>query len=100
MNKVCSKQLQTSLSVWPSRLLLEISNSTGGGVFDGHCGAQLDHGVAAVGYGTTNGLDYILVKNSWGEEWGERYIRMKGNAGEPEGLSGINRMASFPTKTK
>ncbi|XP_059461680.1 cysteine protease XCP1-like [Corylus avellana] len=72
-----------------------------GGIFDGRCGTELDHGVAAVGYGTAKGLDYILVKNSWGPKWGEKgYIRMKRNNGKPEGLCGIYKMASYPTKKK
>ncbi|PSS17181.1 Cysteine protease [Actinidia chinensis var. chinensis] len=72
-----------------------------GGVFDGHCGSELDHGVAAVGYGSSKGINYIIVKNSWGPKWGEKgYIRMKRNTGKPEGICGINKMASYPTKNK
>ncbi|EEF52907.1 cysteine protease, putative [Ricinus communis] len=72
-----------------------------GGVFDGHCGTELDHGVAAVGYGTSKGLDYIIVKNSWGPKWGEKgYIRMKRKTSKPEGICGIYKMASYPTKKK
>ncbi|RWR96989.1 thiol protease SEN102-like protein [Cinnamomum micranthum f. kanehirae] len=71
------------------------------GVFTGECGTDLDHGVAAVGYGTTvDGTKYWIVKNSWGVEWGEKgYIRMERGISAKEGLCGIAMEASYPIKS-
>ncbi|WCJ38996.1 Cysteine proteinases superfamily protein [Euphorbia peplus] len=67
------------------------------GVFNGSCGTELDHGVAIVGYGVGYGKKYWVVKNSWGNQWGEEgYIRMQKDVAEKEGLCGIAMQASYP----
>ncbi|KAF0291937.1 Digestive cysteine proteinase 2 [Amphibalanus amphitrite] len=67
-----------------------------GGVYDDPgCSATYEnHSALAVGYGTEDGKDYWLVKNSWGTDWGaDGYIKMRRNANSQ---CGIADMASYP----
>ncbi|KAG2314205.1 hypothetical protein Bca52824_017327 [Brassica carinata] len=69
------------------------------GVFDARdCGIEVNHAVALVGYGVTeDGIMYWLVKNSWGENWGEKgYMRIRRMVEWPEGMCGVAQYAFYP----
>ena len=90
-------QLKAALNKQPVSVAIEADNyvfqSYRSGVITGtSCGTKLDHGVLAVGYGTLNGEDYFLVKNSWGESWGDMgYVRIG-----TDNVCGILQSASYP----
>ena len=71
----------------------------GGVLTSTSCGTNLDHGVLIVGYGTENGQDYWLVKNSWGTTWGEKgYVKIaRSSSVSDAGVCGIAMEPSFPS---
>jgi C1A family cysteine protease len=73
----------------PSLFLLSLSGGT-----------SLDHGVLAVGYGTSGAEQYWLVKNSWGTSWGAAGFVWLGRGAKygAAGQCGIFLSPSYPTK--
>jgi C1A family cysteine protease len=95
-----SDQLKAALALGPVSVAIEADTTvfqgyTGGIITSAACGTTLDHGVLAVGYGVENGVEFILVKNSWGSSWGENgFVRLGVASGA--GICGINQSASQP----
>jgi len=93
-------QLKAALNKAPVSIAIEADQIAfqgyTSGVITSGCGQQLDHGVLAVGYGTLNGEEFFLVKNSWGASWGDQgYVRI--GAGSSN-VCGILSDASYPTE--
>ncbi|XP_029431341.1 ervatamin-B-like [Rhinatrema bivittatum] len=43
----------------------------GKGIYDGECTEKVNHAIVIVGYGTEEGTDYWIIRNSWGESWAD-----------------------------
>eukprot|EP00887_Chlorella_sp_A99_P002088 scaffold21.g2088.t1 len=74
-----------------------------GGIFDEsvHCNDPIDHAVLIAGYDTAeDGTEYWLIKNSWGEQWGEAgYGRFKRNVNYSDrGQSGLATCPAYAFK--
>jgi cathepsin L len=92
------EQLKAALAVGPVSVAIEADQFAfqgyTSGVITSGCGSSLDHGVLAVGYGTTDeGQEYFIVKNSWGASWGDQgYVKIAPNQ------CGITNQPSYPTE--
>ena len=95
--------LKEAVNIGPVSIAIEADTATFQFYSDGiitsdRCGTNLDHGVLIVGYGTEDDQDYWLVKNSWGDTWGdEGYVKIaRTDNVSDEGICGIAMSASFP----
>lgn len=66
------------------------------GIFDSTlCGTKLDHATNVVGYGSSEGQEYWIMRNSWGTSWGEEgYMRIAIENGA--GICGIQMQVNYP----
>jgi len=93
-------QLKAAIAQQPVSVTVEADRSVfqqyKSGVLDSKlCGTSLDHAITAVGYGTENGKEYYLVRNSWGASWGDKgYIKIAAVPGK--GICGIQQTSVYP----
>lgn len=88
-----------SIAIQADQMVFQFYKS--GVLDDDSCGAagNIDHGVLAVGYGTdlSTQTPYWIVKNSWGETWGDSgYLKIARNSTNEFGQCAILKMASLP----
>ena len=65
------------------------------GVITRNCGTDLNLGVLVVGYNSISNPPYWIIKNAFGQNWGENgYIRLAVVDGE--GVCGVQIAPSYP----
>ena len=75
VEKYSDNALMSALTQQPVSIAIQADQSSfqlyHSGVLTAKCGANVNHGVLAVGYGVwADGTKYYKVKNSWGSDWG------------------------------
>lgn len=90
---------RTVAEIGPIAIVFHVIDSffkyTSGVYDDPSCSSQSpNHAMLVVGYGTEDGVDYWLIKNSWGPSWGRlgyaKVVRNKGN------MCGVALAAYYP----
>ena len=96
-------QLKTALVQQPIAIVVQSEQHTfqfyGGGVLGAECTSSVDHAVLVVGYDIIDGVEAFIVKNSWGENWGNSgyvYISADDSINGGSGACGIFTRNSFP----
>ena len=71
------ESLMAALNIQPVSIAIEADTKSfqlyKSGIYSDYegCGTNLDHAVVLVGYQTSDNENYYILRNSWGESWGE-----------------------------
>jgi len=71
-----AEALLSAIAQGPTSVTVEADRSafqsySGGVLNSSACGTNLDHAITGIGYGTEQGQQYYIIRNSWGDRWGE-----------------------------
>jgi KDEL-tailed cysteine endopeptidase len=90
---ISDQSMQIALHKQPISIALEVNEDFflySSGVYTGKCGRNINHAALLIGYGMDkeSGLEYYILKNSWGPTWGENgYMKI---------AKGINQLTNKP----
>jgi KDEL-tailed cysteine endopeptidase len=68
--------MKAALELQPIKVSIKADSNAfrlySGGIFnDTSCGTEHNHAVGLVGWGVENNVEYWILRNSWGTDWGD-----------------------------